>query len=132
MMKLGTKRYTATFFDKLEFEEWVYRTKRKNRGFMVLHIHGLTWIKKSKKHADWGYAQNVPEWCRRSFYLPNGLPFHASKLGAVAEVIADLRKQIKTFGEDFCEDYDGTEEPEPPLKTKLRLALAAQKRLRST
>lgn len=129
--KIGTKRYTASFHEKLEFDTWVFRSKRKNWGYMVLHIPGITWVKKSKSHGDWGYAKNVPDWCRRRFILRDGLPYHASHRGAVAEVIADIRQDIKNYGADYCEDYEGTEDPEPPLSIKLQRALTAQKRLRS-
>lgn len=130
-MKLGSKRYSAYFFDTLEVEEWVLRTKRGGFGYLVLHVKGLTWVKLSNKHKDWGFAKNVPKYCRRKFALDSGcIPMSATKIGALSVLISELRKEAKIYGLDYVEDYSGEEEPDPAIRLKLSRAIAYRTKLR--
>ena len=129
-MKKGDERWSATYYDKLEFDRWVLRTFRDPWGHMVLHVPGVTWVKMSKTHGDFGYVKNVPQFLRCKFLLSGGLPYSATKLGAVADVIAGIRRDIAEYGPGFIEDYHGELDPEPALSVKLQRALTAQKKLR--
>lgn len=67
---------------KIEFEEWIVRSiqNRTRRGiiiykykrivvYLVRKIKNVTWVKRSKRHFDWGWAKNIPSYCRMKFYL---------------------------------------------------------------
>ena len=124
-IKIGTVRYEADFYDKVEFSKWVYRTKRKDFGYMIQHVHGVTWVK--RQDGTWGYATKIHPIYRRRFYIPNGLPKSASKAGAIAALIAFTRSEIKEEGSDFKFEDD-----EPyTLSEILKRLLTYQKRLRT-
>lgn len=130
--KKGTVRYQAHYFgDKPEIEEWVYRSKRNDSGYMVNKIPNITWVKKSRKHFDYGWADNIPHYCRWRFPLSMGLPFSASKAGAMKKLITDLRKQVAQYGADYIETWDDDPdmEPEEALGIKLKKAITYHKRL---
>lgn len=125
----GESRWTACFYDKLEYDEWVFRSYRGEWGYLVRKDQ-FTWGKLSTKHGDFGFKDSmIQDIDRRKFLLHKGLPDRKTKVGALIDLAADLRRQIKLYGEDFIEDYVGEEEPEPSLKIKLKRVLAAQKRL---
>jgi hypothetical protein len=130
--KVGTVRWTASYYDKLEFDSWTLRTVRKRTAWFVCYVKDVTWVKRSSKHFDWGWATNVPDMYRRRCWMGGAMPYHATKVGAIAALIAELRREIKEYGEDFAEDYDGELDPEPALKIKLKRAQAAQVKLRKT
>ena len=48
----------------LEVDEFVVRSIRKGWVSAVLKLKHVTWVKVSKKHFDWGWAKNIPQWCR--------------------------------------------------------------------
>jgi hypothetical protein len=129
-MKKGTVRHQASFLEKLEYDKYVLRTVRKGYGYWVWHCHGITWVKLSNQHGDWGYAKSVPEWCRHMHRMDAPAPWAATKLGAIAVLIAELREEITRYGADFVEDYDGDGPVEPALSIKLKKCLGAQRRLR--
>lgn len=81
----GKVLWTCFVFEgKVEFDEWIVRSiqnrtfksfkfykynyKRKV-AYLVKKVKGLTWIKKSKKHFDWGWAPNIPSHCKEHFIL---------------------------------------------------------------
>lgn len=47
--------------------EWVVRSVRSGRIFATLKEPGVTWVKQSKKHFDWGWAKSIPRYCRESW-----------------------------------------------------------------
>ena len=123
-MKLGSVRYEAYFLDKIYIDEWVYRSKRGSYGYMIMKIKGVTWIKLSKRHGDFGIPSKVPSWCRQRFHLERGLPYSPTKVGSVKKLASQLRAEIRVYGEDFVE-----EEGEPTLGVKLKKTQTYYKRL---
>jgi len=127
---VGVSRWTASYYDRLELEEWVFRTARGQKGYLI-RKDSLTWGKRSSKHGDFGFLdKNITDADRRTFRLHNDMPYRASKSGALIALMADLRRQIKDYGIDFVEDYDGDEEPEPSLRVKMQRTKAAYRRLK--
>jgi hypothetical protein len=108
--KIGTKRYTALVWEgKVEIYVHVLRTIRGRYGYMIQHIHGLTWIKKSKKHGDWGYADNMPEY-RTKFPLSSGLPYSPTKLSALRDALKWTKVFAKEDGlDELTEVGDGAQ-----------------------
>lgn len=109
--KIGVKRYSA-YVDgnRVEVDTHVLRTVRGRWGYMVVHIPGITWIKKSKKHGDWGYAKNVYPAYRRKFMWDRGLPYHPTKKAAVRALWSEVQQAVKDFGHDeniFLDPADG-------------------------
>ncbi len=85
--KKGRVFWKCSVFDgKIDFEEWIVRSIQ-NRTFkpmtfrlvgtplktvvayMVHKLKGVTWVKRSKRHFDWGWALNIPPSFRLKFYL---------------------------------------------------------------
>lgn len=81
--KKGQTFWTCSVCEgEVSFEDWFVRsiqnrTRMKNTAYqykrtivyMVRNIKGVTWIKRSKKHFDWGWDKYIPEWCRLNFRL---------------------------------------------------------------
>lgn len=130
--KIGTERFDALVHKgQLEYHRHVLRTIHTRHGikygYMVQHIHGVTWIKLSKKIGHWGYAKTVDPLFRTKFRIENGLPYSATKLGALAEAIKTCRSNIESYGSE-CILWD--EEGEISLGEELEILLRAQKRMR--
>lgn len=112
-MHKGSIRYRAWIegdTGKIYFEEWVLRTKQmrkcrtlywlppREKHYWVQKIKGLTWVKQSNKHFDWGWSKNIPAQCRHTENFSNKLnkvsiPFSATKAGA----LRDLEKREKVI-----------------------------------
>ena len=113
--RVGAIRYEAFYDDEdntITFFEYVFRSFRRDTGYMVERCP-VTWGKLSKKIGDYGFRQNIPHYCRKSFPLCAGLPYSATKLGAVKQCLAVERKNYKTtHAKDYeyhrrdKEDYD--------------------------
>lgn len=118
-IKIGSKRYSAYIDDedgKISIAMHVV-TNIQNRkpfpscsftvkyGFMIQHEHGITWIKKSTKHKDWGYDTKCHPLYKTKFRIEDGLPYSATKKGALAKEIADTRKSLKDWGDDNGEGF---------------------------
>jgi len=103
-LKVGQIFWECHIFDgKVDWNEWVLRSiqnrsiskyvKTKVRtAYFVLKEDGVTWVKKSKKHFDYGWAANIPEEYRKSQHLDCGdcLPIgiYTSRLQAAKGCIA--------------------------------------------
>jgi hypothetical protein len=66
--KVGQKLYTVCSDEetgKSVLDTYIVRTIRRGRVYATLFEKGLTWVKRSSKHGDFGWAQNIPSWCRK-------------------------------------------------------------------
>ncbi|MCK4544881.1 hypothetical protein KAU43_05030 [candidate division WOR-3 bacterium] len=117
-------------------EEWVIRSikcaRRSSRKWLTPHIkekgamtvflvqkNSSTWVKKSKKHFDYGWDNSIPDLYRKSFTissyeekgLPNDLSF--SKSGAYLNHIRNLKSSLertKKYRKKHIADGDSDEE----------------------
>ncbi|GEM_PF-5871865 len=68
--KIGETLWLCTLDDETgrpsSYDQFVVRTKRGGKFFAVLKEKGLTWVKKSKRHGDWGWDDSIPDYCRYS------------------------------------------------------------------
>jgi hypothetical protein len=121
-MRIGDVRYTASIDDesgKIEFTELVLRTMQMRDKFhgikwingpkmvcyWVVKEKGLTWVKLSKSHFDWGWAKSIPSYLRRDHLVDNAPPGRPSKKGALLKLLADQRKSLKFHGDEIDPDY---------------------------
>lgn len=68
---------------KFSLQEWIIRSIRKGRVYASLKETGVTWVKQSTKHHDWGWASYIPTYLKRDWREttePFGLA--TTKLGA--------------------------------------------------
>ncbi len=142
--KIGTSRWHADCdieTGKIDYTEWVLRSRQKRHtrwghyvspgttsyDYWVIKEKGVTWVKLSSKHFDWGFKKNVPDLYRYKVRTSQPTPYSATKLGALMKAAAMQRGVIKRFGgapdPDFLEFLSDDE-----ILAKL---LAAQKRMRS-
>jgi len=131
-IKKGFIRYEAFVdFDtaRVEYDEWLVSSIQNRYGCLRVYwknkIIGLTWGKRSKKHGDYGFLNNIPACCKKTTKYPE-LLFSASKKGALRCCISDLRKDIKIYGKDEVVFADDSK----TLGQRLNGALRAQKRLK--
>lgn len=114
---------------RIEYWEYVLRTIRTRSGVKYGYwwnkLPGQTWGKVSKKHGDYGWLSDAWNGWRERYPIASGRPYAASKLGAIRDEIANVRDQIKEYGEGYEFDEDGA-----PLGQQLASLLRAQKRLR--
>ena len=76
---------------ELSTSEYIVRTIRGGRVYATDKIKGVTWVKKSKKHFDWGWSSNVPPWLRRS--TDQGVPFYS----LYTTKLQGLKVELKRF-----------------------------------
>lgn len=124
-------RYTADIYEgKLEFQEWVLRSTSRRRVYMGLElrpparvnywvqkIKGVTWVKRSKAHFDWGFAQNIPEIYRRARLATSDQIGRPTKLGALLKFRAHTNVMLKKYGPDPDPDFPGEDGYGSELKT---------------
>jgi hypothetical protein len=134
-LKIGDSSYRVLWEGaKIEYLEYVLRTIRScdgiTYGYWWCKLPGTTWGKVSKKHGDFGWLPGAHPCFREKHTIKKGRPYAASKLGALRDEIASLRDLISDseYGAD-CHYYD---DDGPTLGDQLKIALAAQKRLRKT
>ncbi len=127
--KIGTKRYTALVWQgKVEIAVHVLRTIRGRYGYMIQHVHGVTWIKKSKKHGDWGYANNTPEY-RTKFPLSSGLPYFPTRLSALRDALKWAKVFAKEDGLDELTEIG--DDAQTTYRQEIRILETAIKRERT-
>jgi hypothetical protein len=75
---VGNRLWEAMTMDgKTTKQEWLLRTvrlrKSAGREYIVLYyvakINGVTWVKRSKKHGDFGWATIIPRHSRKRVYI---------------------------------------------------------------
>lgn len=88
--KVGQSYWELSLYEgTAEWNEWVLRSirycypktvraeTRKNYGsrwaYFTRKLKDVTWVKKSKKHGDWGWAENAPDWCKAKAYVHEAL-----------------------------------------------------------
>lgn len=72
----------SVYNGKIDFKEWIVRSiqNRTHKGviiykykqivvYMVCKVKNDTWVKRSKRHFDWGWSKNIPPIYRLNFYL---------------------------------------------------------------
>ena len=103
----GARRYRAIFFDRIEYEQWIFRSYRKQWGYMVQKVDDLTWIRNPRRIGGFGFAESIPAYCRRPFLLRHGLPFYPSKLTALLGLLRELRAEARRCDPDEREEFEG-------------------------
>lgn len=131
-LKVGQVRYWACVSSdtmRVEYSEWVLRSIQTRggikRGYWINKVKGVTWGKRSKKNGDFGFLKNIPAWLRVSMQVSEGAPYSATKKGALAKCIAEIRSDIKRYGADADIWDEGV-----TVADELAVALRAQKRLK--
>ena len=141
-LKVGIVVYSVYFDEEygIDLSEHRLRTIRKNKqgiltAYFIKYVKGITWVKKSKKHGDWGWADNIEHWYRDSImlnvYEKNGLPHHMSftKSGAFKKAIQKCEGYIKDMKNDKDGYWDdGDLESEMKMLTRLKSQYTQWKR----
>lgn len=144
--KVGDVRWSAWIDDvtgKIEFEEWVCRTVRRRKSsvralglelrptaFWVQRIKGLTWVKLSTKHFDWGFCKYIPDYLRVERDV-NDPPYSTTKKGALRALAAETRWRIKRYGADTDQGIDEDGNQLLTNGEQLKRIVTAQKRLKA-
>lgn len=96
--KVGQELYWVFFDDedgKCELVIYKVRTIRGGVVYAVEFIKGTTWVKKSRKHFDWGWADNIPGRCRsRCGQGDKFTLLHTTKRQAYHEEMMSVRKWL--------------------------------------
>ena len=116
VFEVGKSYYEATYSEADEEEgekehvsidEYVLRCVRRSfcrAGFskfelgtyahFTLKLKGLTWVKRSTKHHDWGFDKNCPSWCKRPVRVgeKNTCDLSPTIVGAIRVELASIRK----------------------------------------
>ena len=116
-MKIGSVRYEAYIDDvtgKIDIDEIVLRStsNRSKFGgirycnpvkieFWVFKIPRITWVKRSTKHFDWGWASNIPEEYRRHRIAEGDRPGKATKISALKDLLSLYRRYPDDSDEDI-------------------------------
>ena len=110
MSKIGQSYFRISADDdgKTDWGEYVVRTIRGGRVHAIWKT-SFTWVKKSSKHFDWGWADYIPDWCRESWRVGDKPQYvHSTKLQAINAAIKDHKNYM------CAEDYD-----DPQTYTKI-------------
>jgi len=121
--KVGMVVWSCWVYEgKVEMEEWILRTIRRpkrerwhssqcppeKRAYFVQKVPGLTWVKKSKKHFDYGWAKNILSYYRREVRLGKGeLPYglYTTKLQAARAELKDTKAKLNGALRDERDGY---------------------------
>lgn len=139
-MKIGDVRYSGYIDDetgKIDVDEYVLRSIQNRRLFNKYHSNnarvkyaywiqksdGVTWVKRSTKTGDYGWADKFPEFYRCRQLVENGAPYSASKRGAIRELLAETRQSLRDGEDDQGEDF-------LPLSTLIKKLETYQKRMK--
>ena len=93
--RIGQELYRVCVYEddgQSKMDQWRIRSKRRSRVYAVL-VAPWTWVKRSKKHGDYGWATSIPSWCRES--TEDGEPFtrlYTTKLQAWRAAKRSLRR----------------------------------------
>lgn len=115
MAKVGDVRYHCDInhdTGKIEFDEYVLRTIRKRYigskfrkprlsityGYWICKLKGITWVKRSKAHGDWGWADNIGPLFRERAPLDKP-PYFATKRGALRAQRAQIVRWHNRYGD---------------------------------
>lgn len=146
-MKIGDVRFSARIDEetgKIEYSKYVLRSiqnrlsvpgrssHRTKYTYWVTHIHGITWVKQSTRHGDWGYCKDLPTYYKTKRMFSMGAPYSASKAGALMALKKSKKDHLKRFGE-WQDDEDYEEEDgyvELTMAEQIKKISAAQKRLK--
>lgn len=92
MYKVGNIRWTFIFYQgKGHFHEWHLRTIRGGYIYFI-RKNEFTWIKKSKKHFDYGWANNISCWEKMKIKITNPMDYRylkPTKFSAVLNALQD-------------------------------------------
>ncbi|MEQ8832228.1 MAG: hypothetical protein RLW87_20640 [Alphaproteobacteria bacterium] len=83
--------------NRIEILEYVCRTVRGGRAFYVHKIPGVTWVKHSRKHGDYGWAPHVHPDFRRNLLVDRKISHTGmarSKKAALRLELAAERKRL--------------------------------------
>jgi len=126
--KIGQKLYEVLVHDsgKCAMTMHKVRTIRANCVYAIEVIDGITWIKKSCKNRDWGWADNIdPAWrskCREGENFPYLCTTELSAWYAAKKSHMNWLKRMKMVneeGDDFEKDY--VRDQEKALRTINRM-----------
>ena len=101
--KVGQELYWCYFDEetgKCELDTHKVRTIRGGMVYVIEFVKGVTWVKRSRKHFDWGWADNIPR-VRRS-RCRQGDKFailHTTKRQAYQDELMSVRKWLNKKGE---------------------------------
>lgn len=140
-MKVGDTRYTASIWDgRIEYDEWVLRSIQRRKRYAgmrwiepplvfywVNKIKGVTWVKRSKSHGDWGFAKSIPPEFRRAHLESNKPIGRPSKLGALKALRAEVNGLLKTYGAGIDPEFPD-DEPYDVQLTKIDRAITRAKK----
>ena len=76
------------------------------RVVRIIHKDSSTWVKKSRKHFDWGWADYIPDYMQDTFsldsYEKRGLPpgYSFTKSGANKLALQDAKKRFQEMKRD--------------------------------
>ncbi len=96
-IKVGAEMYSACIAGRSAYLSlYVVTVIRKGKVHLV-RKNSSTWVKKSKKHYDYGWAKRIDSWDRETFDLEGGLPedYSWTKAAAYRKAIAEVRKDAK-------------------------------------
>ena len=98
----------SVYFDietgKCELWEYVVRTIRRPWVYAIIKQNGVTWVKKSRKIGDFGWAYPIPSWYRqRTKYGSKFNDLFTTKRQAWMAVIKKLKDKnaVKDYGADI-------------------------------
>lgn len=82
----------------VEMDEWHVRTVKAGKATAILKIQGITWVKLSTKHFDWGWAKSIPSWMRWTWPAnePTGLRFYTTKRQAYKGALHEVEEGYVT------------------------------------
>ena len=107
-MKVGDTLYHAMAMEgSVHIDEYRISVIRKHIAHVV-RFDKFTWVKKSKRHGDYGWADNISSMDRDRISMTEGLGascFGATRVSAVRKALKDTLKRKKRVRE-LVPDYD--------------------------
>ena len=125
--KKGDDLYQAWFdLGSIEYRTWRVSHVTPDRVFFIM-VNAATWVKRSKKHGDFGWAKNISRWEKHKENKGERSLFTKTKKQALGEAIRLLRDSAQYHG-GMDAEYDST----PNNSWSYRRAIAILKKRKDT
>lgn len=82
---------------KVTVELWVITTVRDGRAHALRKVDGWTWVKRSTKNGDFGWAAKISDYNRAAFSVAKGPPadWARTKAAAYTKALPEVEAAIK-------------------------------------
>ncbi|MEH6474437.1 MAG: hypothetical protein V7727_02055 [Sneathiella sp.] len=106
MPNVGDIRWQCWFYNgTADFDEYHLRTIRGGQAYFVKKSTE-TWVKKSKKHFDWGWSDFISHWNRETVRITKPMDYGSLRPNKHSALLYHLRDSEDNFRRGWFDEND--------------------------